>query len=507
MYRYRIYICIVVIALAFALGCAGPAPRFLPISEVSNKPLDNGGHQRLYDTDANGKADYCERWSADNVLVSIGYDTDHNGVIDDHIELDKIPQDRYRHLVIILDSVPFSMVRDIWKQGRLRYFPPPSRVISPFPVMTDLSLSEFFGTSPCPGVESAYYDGNYLTNAYTTYLASANVAWKTCVDYRMNHMAHPYAYLDAHSWNRHELRRIQEIFSQRAKEKITVTYMVSTSALGARIGRNGHQAALIRLDRFCQSLMHQYRGRVRFTLFSDHGHALSSSKYIKLPEELMHFGYRVVKKLTGPGDVVIPQFGIVTCASLYTQSPAPLAHDLMGIEGIDLAAFLDDADKVMVLSRDGQARISRSAAGFSYQPDYGDPLKLLPVIEKLTQAGKADDNGFIQDGTLFKATLAHVYPDALYRLWRAFHGLIAHTPQVLVSVKDGWHCGSPAISGITNLAGAHGNLNSPSSSGFIMTSAGQLPPVMRMENAKEFLIQAGVPLKKDYPPSKKAAQK
>ncbi|UCD29818.1 MAG: hypothetical protein JSV03_04875 [Planctomycetota bacterium] len=494
MYLNRIWHFILIIITAMTAGCAGPGPKQFPTAPVSIKTLPNSGYERFYDVDGNGEFDYCEQFSPKNILVSLGYDTSGDGVIDDKVELDKITNKDCRHLIIILDSIPFSMVHDLWRQGRFRYFSQPRRLISPFPVMTDLSLSEFFGTSPSPGIESVYFDGNYLTNGYEVYLKASNALWHKCIDYRLRHIAHPYAYMEPYVWYCHELRRIQDLFKTRAEKKITLAYVVGTSALGARIGRNGHQVALIQLDRFCQSLLYETRGRVRFTLLSDHGHKLGTSQYIPLPEILTTLGYRVSTKLDKPNDVIVPQFGIVTCASIYTHSPHQVARDMVGIEGVDLTAYLDDSDNVVVLSRNGLAFISKSASGFRYQPEYGDPLKLISIIDRLKKTSKVGDDGFINDRVFFDATVSHVYPDAIYRLWRAFHGLITHTPDVLISLCDGWHAGSPTMSNIISLTGAHGSLKKTSTSGFIMTTAGELPPVIRMEDAQTYLSDLGVPL-------------
>ena len=79
-------------------------------------------------------------------------------------------------------------------------------------------------------------------------------------------------------------------------------------------------------------------------------------------------------------------------------------------------------------------------------------------------------------------------------MWRAFHGLVEHTPEVLVSVEDGWHCGSAFMTDVLDLAAAHGNLGPLSSMGFVMSTAGSLPPVGRMEELHASLGKLGIPL-------------
>lgn len=491
-------------AMLLCAGCAGPGPRMFPVTPHHCAAEPDGATSRFYDTDGDGRVDYCERLSPAGRVDVIRYDADGDGRFETEIALDSIPASERRDLVLLLDSVPYQMVADAWAGGRFRLFPAPARVIAPFPVMTDLSFSEFFGDSPCPGVESEYYDGHHITDGYGTYAAGGNTPWQRHVDYHLTPSAHAVAYFYSYAWYLHELGKIDRMFEQRGGGPF-VGYVVGTSALGAQHGRDGHQTGLIELDRFCQSVVWRTRGRVRITLFSDHGHNLMPSSRVPLPEMLAQFGYRVRDELERPEDVIVPQFGVVTYASIHTNSPRQVATDVVGIDGIELAAYLDEKDGVVVFSRGGEARITRtptapgmsdaaSAAGvrFRYEALRGDPLKLRAVIERLRAEGRVDASGFVSDADLFAATTAHEYPDVVHRLWRAFHGLTAHTPDVMVAVLDGWHSGSRFMTKVRPMAAAHGNLGALSSSAFAMTSAGALPEVVRMEDLRARLEALGV---------------
>ncbi len=476
-------------------GCAGPGPKMFPPAPIRIQTLDQGGLERWYDTDGNGRADYVERLNTEGIVESLGWDTNGDGRADEQVVLAEVPEDEIRHLVIILDSLPYRMVDEIWQQGRLRFCHPPARIISPFPAMTDLSLSEFFGVSPCLGIESAYYDGHRLSSPYNVYLNSGNVKWDRCVDYRMNNLAHLFAYDPDQvlKWLNHELGEIRNTFLT-GRKKTTIGYVVGTSAAGTRLGRNGLIVSLVQVDRMGQALLHDTRGRARITLLSDHGINLVPSKRIPLPELLAQFGYRVKNNLAGPNDVVVPEFGMVTCAAIYTQNPASVAADVLGIEGIAATYYLDVNDEVVILSHSGRARIAQRPQGrFRYLAEWGDPLELLTIIEQLRQKGSVDTEGFMDDQILYEATREHCYPDGVYRLWRAFHGLIQNQPQVLISVRDGWHCGCKTMSELVDMAATHGNLETRSSIGFVASMMGRPPAITRMEHLRQVLEQMGVP--------------
>lgn len=509
------------LALALVAGCAGPPPELFPVAPLVSRSLPDGGTEREYDTDADGTGDFRERLDAGGRVASMIYGDPQRGGWDDEVRLSDVGRDPARELILLLDSVPYAMVREAWDGGRLRYFPPPSRVISVFPVMTDPAFCEFFGDTPCPGVESEYYDGRRLTSAFDAYVSGANTPWQRHLDYRLNPVAHAPAYLDGLPWYLHELRRTQQLWFASSAPRLAA-YFVGTSALGARRGRDGHQAALVTLDRFCQHVMHRTRGRTRITLLSDHGHNLVMSRLLRLDRAFTDLGYRVRDRIEAPQDIVLPRFGIVTYASIHTRCPERVAADVSGLEGVDFAVYLDrPRDEVVVVGPRGRARIARHDAAradagshggtrrtadavgrggrggagvaYRYACDVGDPLLLRPVLDRLPRGSTADaPPGFIADAVLFAATQDHAYPDVVHRLWRAFHGLIAHTPDVMVAIGDGYHAGSGLFSTLLPLAAAHGNLRPPSSYAFATTTAGALPETLRIEDLRAALESLGV---------------
>jgi len=500
--------------VAFVLlmgGCAGPGADLFPITSVEAHVRADGTNEQWYDLDGNGRPNFCEIASEDGRVVAIGYDHDGDSRVDEKIVLADVPPEEHHHLVIILDSVPPMMVREMQAQGRLRYFPPASRVVAPFPVMTDVCLTEFFGRAPVPGVESSFYDGQRLHSGLGTYVREENVPWVAGTDYHLDPSMHAYAYLWQHAWYLRDLRCIQEVFAERdrAGQKLTVAYVVGTSALGARQGRNGHAKGLVALDRFCQEMVYRTRGRVRISLFSDHGHGLQECQRVPLLRLLRQLGYQpVTGPLREPDEVVVPEFGMVSCAAVHTLQPARVAGDVVALEGVELACYRQEhaepegsaGREVVVVSRTGRARIDRGPAGLRYRADVGDPLKLAPILAELAMHGKIDDEGFVADDVLFEATIDHVYPDAVHRLWRAFDGLIVHEPDVLISIAEGYEVGGPLMSRIVSLASVHGNLRPLSSFGFATSMAGKLPDTVRMDELRAAFQSIGVPIP-DPPPA------
>lgn len=490
------------LAVLLALGgCAEPGPKYFPAAPMAVEKQADGGENRLYDLTGDGLADFGEQLSAQGRVIVLRFDANDDGTLDEEVVrriTDAAAGDGDHHqLVLILDSVPFVMVNELWQQGRFRLFAPPSRVISPFPVMTDLSLSEFFGTSPSPGVESLYYDGHELQGGYLNYAAEGNAGWNRYANYHMIHFIHAVAYLQPWPWFNHELGKIQRLFYE-SSENPFIGYAVTPSAIGAHFGRDGHQTALIKLDRFCQAVMYHLRGKVEITLMSDHGHNLMPSRRIPLSDLLKAFGYHVTEKLKGPEDVVVPEFGVVTCSAIYTQSAGSVARDLVGVEGIELT-MCKEGDRIAVRSRTGLAHIWKGTSGYGYTCEWGDPLELLPILDRLRGDGLVLPDGTINDQVLFEATRAHRYPDGVHRVWRSFHGLMTHTPDVLISVQDGWHTGSAMQTKMVNISATHGGLGDLSSLGFVMSTLGRVPDYVRMQDLLRELRALGVPFRVEEP--------
>ncbi len=471
-------------------GCAGPGPKLFPADPIQTRPQPSGGMVRVFDTDGDARPDFEQEIGAAGRIERLVFLPSH-GSAGEVVDLRAIPASEVRDLVLLLDSTPYALVRASWDSGRFRYCDPPACVISPFPVMTDLSFCEFFNCSPSPGVESEYFDGKRLTAGYDTYASGGNVGWQRYLQYHMNPVAHAQTYMDPYPWFDHELRRIQNIFLKEQRP-VTLAYCVGTSAVGAKYGREGHERTLVELDRYCNWLLHATRGRARLTLLSDHGHSFYESCRIPLKDKLAAMGYRTGSTLRRPDDIVVPEFGMVSCAVVHTRTPEPVARDVLKIEGMDLAAWVASGGSIVVMGREGRAVITRGPGGFRYDAEEGDPLRILPAIERLRAKGLVDSAGFVDDHVLFEATAEGEYPDSVYRIWRAFNGLVQNTPDVQISVDEGYHCGSALMTSLLDLVGVHGSLKPGSTYGFAMTGAGALPRFVRMDSLRGDLIRLGV---------------
>ncbi|HUT58484.1 MAG TPA: hypothetical protein VNA25_11625 [Phycisphaerae bacterium] len=483
----RTVVFVLVAAAALALcGCR----KVVYFPEAPMTAAVPAGAAIKYDVDGDDEADFFAYTDSNGRVDRIAYDHSGDGKPDAMVNLDSIPFDFCRHVVIILDGFGYDVLRRYWDAGGLRLFHPPSRVIAPYPTMTDPAICDLLGCGPAPAFESEYYDrrANSLVGGSRHYLSGGNQPYSRLLQYRANTIIDAVGYVRPRAVYGRELKGLKERFDE-LQTKELVAYLVSSAGIGTRYGAEGQTEALRQLDRVIWQIVYETRGLVKITLMADHGHSYTPSRRIDLEEHLTERGWRIRKRLDGPRDVVYVRFGLETYASLSARSPAALAADCTRCEGVELASYAD-GDTVVVIGRDpnssdpnavGRAIIRSGEHGLVYAPASGDPLR-LGGISALSAEGKSLDLGAgceLSYELETKLTREHYYPLPLTRLWRAHFALAQNVPDVILSLADGYYSGSKSFGGAVNVASTHGGLNRSNSTAFIMSTAGALPPFMR----------------------------
>ncbi|MFQ6049185.1 MAG: hypothetical protein ACE5K7_07465, partial [Phycisphaerae bacterium] len=309
-------------------------------------------------------------------------------------------------------------------------------------------------------------------------LSGANAPWSHNLTYRCSFWWDANAYLSPRAVFDHELRGLLRAFKKVQRDQ-AFAYTVATAGLGTRGGRAAILDYLKTIDRLCQQIVYRHRGNVKLTLLADHGHNLTPNRRISFKRLLRQMGYHLATTIKGPADVVVIEYGLVTYAAIYTDDPAGVADVVLDHPAVDLVTYPQDRD-IVVRDRTGQARIRKIGSRYRYDIDRGDPLRLKPVLAQLASQGKVSPDGLIDDRALFQATIEHIYPDPLARIWLAFHGLVKHPPDLIVSLRDGYCHGSKLFDFVIGgSASTHGSLNRINSTTFVMTTLGPLPPALR----------------------------
>ncbi|HUU22324.1 MAG TPA: hypothetical protein VM389_07280 [Phycisphaerae bacterium] len=461
--------------IGLAAGCADPVTfpeAFLP--EAAQK----AGAWRAWDADGDGRADVFAFAGDDSGgrVTQLGYDRNRDGACDERVRLDDLPISHCRHLVIILDGFGHELIKEYYDAGGLRMFHAPSRVICPYPAMSDLSLPDILDDQPARGMEAVYYDrkAGRRVGGTASYLLRRNKSYTRLLQYSGHPVMDVFGYL--HPWRtfRKETKWVKQLFDRRRSQE-TIAYIGTSAAVGTLEGAEGQRRCLGRIERLVWQVLAETGGLTKVTLLADHGQGYVPSKRLPLEGLLAEKGWRVTGRLRGGNDVVTAPFGLISCARFATLQPGRLAADLAGIDGVELASFAA-GDTVVVLAPDGQrAVISRRGERFRYEPIAGDPLELCEILPKIP----ADEAGYRDADALLTATARHRWPAPLQRLWRTHFGLVESPPDVICSLAGDVFYGSGYLASKVDIASAHGGLDRANSTTFIMSTAAPLPPVMR----------------------------
>lgn len=412
-----------------------------------------------------------------------------------------------RHIIICVDGVGISTINKMRAEGRFQMFRPPSRMISPFPSLTNLSLSEILepaGAHPTAGYEDNYFDAesNTMRGGILDRLRGGRFirgTFRELFDYHpsaiksgLGYAAPPLTtYLESLS----DLIRLRQK-ARGARGPVFFAYTGATDSLAHLGGETLVRSFLKRLDESITDIVRDSREPVDVTIFSDHGNHFRKYRRANLKSALRRAGFRLEKRLKGEKSVVLPQFGLIGCALLFTgEANEPrLAEAAASVAGVDFAAY-EKEGAVYVVSAQGEAVIERRAqsvaaqaddaaarqpaARFRYRTLRGDPLGLGSVLRELTARGKADGEGFVADADWFEATRDGVRPDAVRRIFDGATGLVGSRASVLVNFEDGYYTGSSLLDVFAILQATHGNLGQEQSFGFVMSTHRDLPAYIR----------------------------
>jgi len=476
-------------AIALVGGC-DPSRRFPDV--LLGTQQHDGGQKMAYDTNGDKRADYWQVRNPSGRITMLQFDDNRDGQADRTVELDRTPARDVPHLIIALDGCPYDCVEQVYKDGGFRLFHPPVRMISTFPAMTDVALSRIWHCGPNRAYQALYFDrstGRH-NNGHAAYLKAENSPWVPKMVYRCSFLWDANSYLTPGLVFAHEMRGMYRAF-KRVETGTAAAYTVGTAGLGTRGGPDAIVAYLHRVDNLCQRIVHERGGRVKISILADHGQGLKCCKRVSFKPYLKQRGFDLGKRLEGPNDVVTVEYGLVTYADFYAGRPADLAEALRSHEAVELV-FRKDGSNVVVMDRTGQAVISRAGSGagqgYRYVTVEGDPLKLVPVIERLRQQGKVTEDDVIDDRALLEATAEHDYPDPLHRAWWAFNGVTEVYADVIASLRNGYSHGSAFFDFMIGGAeSTHGSIDRLSSTSFVLTMRGQPPSVLRVEDALQIL--------------------
>ena len=385
---------------------------------------------------------------------------------------------RPRRLLLCLDGVPHKLIEHAKSRGLFDSFGAPTRLLSPFPTMTNVALSAMLGASPPAGYESLYFDraAGELRGGIRKYLGRRTPdkipsSYMDDLDYQEPLPFEFLIYVAPEKIWRADMQRFRERFRTAPQNRDYFAFLKATDGLLHAQGPERLAIALESLDKILREIQQYCGDEIEIVMFSDHGMNLEENRRANLASTLQRRGFRVV----------IPAFGLCSYAAIYCHDADQIPEIAVAsaeVGGIDFAVYKDAAD-VVIESERGRARIEYDAATESYRYVMvnGDPLDLSSFA-----------NGFLPNDVWFERTAGHRYPNALPNIYKSlFTPRVKHTADILISLKDGYYCGWTPFGRFVRLAATHGNALQSSSNAFLMSTHRQFAPFVRADDAKALL--------------------
>ena len=407
---------------------------------------------------------------------------------------------RPRRLLLCLDGVPHKLIVSAKHRGLFDAFGTPTRLLSPFPTMTNVALSTMFGATPPAGYESLYFDRNAreVRGGIRKYLG-----WRTPdkipssymdnLDYQEPLAFEFLIYVAPERVWRTDMRRFQERFRAAPQSRDYFAFLKGTDGLLHAQGPERLNVALETLDKILNEIRAFCGNETEIVLFSDHGMNLEENQRVDLATHLRRKNFIVKGGLKNGGRAIsIPAFGLCSYAAAYCGSEDVIeeaASALTEVPGVDFVVYRDQ-ESVVVNGINGTARIERNDKGeYRYVIATGDPLDLRAIINRTDSAGRLDIPSFVSSSAWFEITNSHRYPNAVVNVYDSLMTQrVQHTADILISLRDGHYYGWSPFGKFVRLAATHGNALASSSNAFLMSTHRELPECVRADDAKPFLM-------------------
>jgi hypothetical protein len=434
------------------------------------------------------------------VKRSFYLDANNDGTFAQVADLDRLDPAQIRWVYILLDGIPYKLFDDLYTEGHFRLFLRPSRFVSTFPSLTDVSYSSLFGIPGSSCYESIVFDRqtNTVHDGLDVYTSRANELWSTALDYHQKPRYDGLAYLRPRAGVRRELpamfTQADTVLQAEPSRQHVLIYAMSTNAQNQAGDWQESRRMMLELEKYIERLVYQQKGKIGLVILASPGNNfVAACKKVDLEASIRGTGLNPVigSGFGKGGDVVILRYGLVSVISAFTQNDQDkmkLVDAMLKTNGIEHIIWRA-GPSVRIARRGGRAEIRyhlepADGAGpveyFSYTCTEGDPLELGPILSHLNGRMFGNDGQtYYSAGELLEATAQHRWPDPLWRIWHGMTDAPAVVPDVVGSLALGWYYGNRQFDHLAKINGTHGGLRDWDSVGFFATNMFAAPAVMR----------------------------
>src|SRR5436190_7152778 len=196
---------------------------------------------------------------------------------------------RPRRLLLCLDGVPHELIEVARNRGLFETFGAPTRLLSPFPTMTNVALSAMFRATPPAGYESLYFDrdARELRGGIRKYIGRRTPdkipsSYMDRLDYQEPLAFEFLIYVAPERVWRSDMRRFRERFRAAPQTRDYFAFLKGTDGLLHAQGPQRLNVALEALDQILNEIRQFHGDETEIVLFSDHGMNLEENRRINL---------------------------------------------------------------------------------------------------------------------------------------------------------------------------------------------------------------------------------
>lgn len=386
-------------------------------------------------------------------------------------------------LVLALDGVDYRDIVDARARGMFAGFREPSRLISTFPSISDVSWHDIMGVQPPPGYQRVFYSARQ--NAVVGELLDAirPIEYERRMDFAFGTKFHHLgAYLISNQVARNEVDVDVKEFLKRGGRPTIYAYNVGPDAL--QHTRGDLDKYLAHLDRRLAELQRTYRTRtgrdLEILMLSDHGHNRAvSAGFLPVVEALAQEGFHAARSLRDPADVAFSVDGVTTGFGVFAHpdSVARVASLLAALDGVAMVTSRESAGRYLVRADSALAEVTTRGRGdsavYRYHALRGDPLRYAAVLERMAHDREVSSDGYASAAVWVRYTAAELFPAAPPRIVRGHTAITLNPAPILVSLDDKMRVGLGAVA-VANrmrpLGGTHGALSATNSLGVVMAN-------------------------------------
>lgn len=405
-----------------------------------------------------------------------------------------------RQVIICVDGVGISTISKMRANGHFKSFHSPSHMISTFPSLTNAALSKILepaGATMTGGYEDNFFDteANRMRGGIIDRFRSGRFVhgtFRELFDYHPSALKSGLGYaappLSTYIESQSDLIRLRQK-AKNSRQPVFFAYTGATDSLAHLGGEIFLRGFLEELDHTIQDIVRDSKTPVEVTIFSDHGNDFRKYRRVGLKDPLRQAGFKLENKIKNDQSVVLPQYGLVGSAVLFTRdkNEERLAEVLAPLNGVDFVTY-EINGIVHVANRRGTAIIEKRGDTYRYSALKGDPLDLLSLAVDCKPRNGSD--GFIKDEDWFALTRSGARPDVVRRIFEGATQGVLNRANVIVNLEDGYYTGSSLLDTLTLLQATHGNIGQEQSYGFVMSTTSELPPYIRAGDLWETLGSA-----------------